>query len=827
MFSFISSGNNIRSTNGVGRKDSKSIQSYNRDSTGIMLSNLDINDNLGPNIVRTGQSTNGHSEDKERNNSLSWNSLATLVNGYFKRYCSSNHAPLIINQIPLVSFQLIPNKYTKNDNINLLFKSVDNLYQSLLSRIYFNNKNKQIIYTPLSYIVWEIWFVKKKILFFIHIRKDYEEYFKHKLSLVWPKIEIQQVEPVCLPIDSFVWEVELKNHFIFPLNIRKRSEEYLALLFDTVKILNNEDIVVLQIIIEPLGISWKDKGYYFYQQLKQGIMPQRIESKTPLYYFSLILHPIIYELIYMIGEFFGAKIENDYKHNIKPSYNIQHEILNKIKYNAYEVNIRIGVHTNNQAKANIISQSIVSFLDMFEGENGFKIKKLSNKYVFKINNREKNNFKINQNILNSNELSQIIMLPSLSLQNEFPEIEKVGKQEIILPKIIVTKGLLIGHVKYRDKKQEVYLPIDNYDELCLPHVVIGGMGTGKTSFGANLAIEAIKNNMGAIVIDPAKGEAGNEIELVVPKSQIVRIKFGQKKYCLDWKEALHGERGRNRLANEILGFFETASDEIGIQTSRFLRAAAKTVPNSKLKEVIELLINQSYRRKLLPQMRPQEKEIWENFNSLSEARQNQIIHPILNRLDIIYGDDYLAECLEENNSIDFVELLNQPKVIILDIPKSDLGTEAVDILATLMITKINLAMVLRKTSFPVFVIQDEPHQYMKSYKIWKSVAVESRKWRFSFVWMFHAWEQLPRDLVSIIRSTNPHYHIYSSSEFTFRALAEEISPLDLRDALNMPRHYAINIIRAGGKTITPFIAKMLPPPSYRLKAKPIELEPNK
>src|SRR5690606_40312830 len=56
-------------------------------------------------------------------------------------------------------------------------------------------------------------------------------------------------------------------------------------------------------------------------------------------------------------------------------------------------------------------------------------------------------------------------------------------------------------------------------------------------------------------------------------------------------------------------------------------------------------------------------------------------------------------------------------------------------------------------ALPIF---DEPHQFLRSAKLWKAAAVESRKWRLGYIWMFHSWEQIPRDLREIIRAANPH-----------------------------------------------------------------------
>ncbi|MDK2930995.1 MAG: hypothetical protein PWR07_1126 [Bacillota bacterium] len=124
-------------------------------------------------------------------------------------------------------------------------------------------------------------------------------------------------------------------------------------------------------------------------------------------------------------------------------------------------------------------------------------------------------------------------------------------------------------------------------------------------------------------------------------------------------------------------------------------------------------------------------------------------------------------------------------------------------------------MVLRNSTFPVFVICDEPHQYLRSAKTWRNALVESRKWRFCYVMCLHTLEQLPPHIVPIMLAAGPHLHIYSTSKLTYKALQEEISPFTLEEAMRTPRYWAINVIRAGGRTITPFLAQMAAPPSSR------------
>jgi hypothetical protein len=501
--------------------------------------------------------------------------------------------------------------------------------------------------------------------------------------------------------------------------------------------------------------------------------------------------------------------------------NLSESTMQKITEPVFGASIRIAAQSDDAARAQLITRNLASACNDLAGDNELIRKDISaagrTRFIRMVNEHQLPRVRTTYSVLSAAEVGKFVQIPGGELQDMFPAIEQIPLRETNLPAAVTEGGLQIGEMVYHGEKQPVYLPTSNHDELCLPHAVIGGMGCGKTmGFGANLAVEAVQHGMGAVVIDPAKGELGDEIESALPPEQVIRIRFGREPISLDWRECLHGERQRNRLASELVAFCEVNTDSsTGAQTLRYMRSAAKACTNGRLSEMVKILTNQKYREKILPGMREQEQEIWQQFNECSEARQNQIATPVLNRLDIITGDDYLYDCMEAEKGIDFVDLLQEPQAIILDIPKGELGTEAVDVLAALVATKLGLAMTLRKSQHPVFIIQDEPHQYYRSARIWKSTAVESRKWRFSYVWMFHAAEQIPKDVFAIIKSALPHYHLYTSSQETYKALASEIKPFDAEEAMATPMHWAINVIRAGGVTVTPFLAKMMAPPSKR------------
>jgi hypothetical protein len=581
--------------------------------------------------------------------------------------------------------------------------------------------------------------------------------------------------------------------------------------------------------------SWHQQLSNAWQQLRDGKSPKKWNFSFRLLaqQGAIGLSALLREVVTSVSDLLSSGKNNRYAEKpVDPEasrYTIDHlsaATRTKLGKPAIRTNIWVSAKSDDKIKADMIARTMANSFGDLADDNELEAKELKGKrkeaVLETMRTHKPPTVRINYNIMSTAEVSKIVQVPGRELQEQFPEIQAVAQKEVEADERITKDGIAIGTVTYRGETTKVYQPVSNHDEACLPNIVIGGMGQGKTKgFAANWIVQAVRKGFGAMMIDPAKGEAGNEIESVLSPEQVIRIKLGNTPIALDWNEVKYSAKAKNRLANTVIGFFNSATDEAGAQTARYLRAAVMAMQTGKLSEIIRILEDKEYGKASVNRLRDGSlhrttlNDYWSD--TMSAGKRAQIFSPILNRLDTILGDEYLAECFESDASLNMVDLMSQRKAIIIDVPKSDLGSEAVDLIVNLLSTKIDLAMTLRseENQFPFWVVFDEPHQFLRSAKTWKAAAVESRKWRVGYVWMFHSWEQIPRDLSEIIKAAGPHYHLYPSSKKTFKDLAEEIAPFTVEDALKMPSHHAINVIRASGEVVKPFIAKMAAPPSMQ------------
>lgn len=720
----------------------------------------------------------------------------------------------------MMHLKITPDSRLDNKHVEHLSQTLC-LYTSPLER--WNGKG----FNRSPFMSFEIVLEKENTHFVLTVPKDMKSLAIKALETTWPKSAIEETTDPLLNTPILTSQLSFQYHYMFALKVNKNSLGAIPSVLETVKALELDEKVYIQTVSTPAEKDWFVGASSAYERFKKGEMPQKWQFNKKVIASTAVklaahtaygIASITTELITGKG-LDKIELSGSERAIILKDGRLSSATLNKTKADAYETEIRIGVVAKKERATALMRMVTMAFREL-DGENQLIAHNTKPDRTWKRMKERKTGSFFNKDYFSIPEISRLHLLPTGELQEKY-HIPHIDNLEMEVGKILTSGGLYLGDVEVKKKNMKVYQSIDNDDILCLPRVVIGGMGSGKTKgYAANFIVEAVRNGFGALAIDPAKGEIFQEVSSTLPPDKIVKIQLGEIPFSLDWREVQRSKKARNRLANTILGFFATSNEEAGAQTSRYIRAAVMAMKTGKLSEIIRIFEDEEYRKKLIENMPDSlHKVTLESFGNESDKRRAQILSPIYNRLDIILGDEYLSECMESDQGIDLVELMEQKKAIIINVPKSDLGPEVVDLIVNLLTSKLDLAMTLRseEKQHPFFVIFDEPHQFLKSAKTWKSAAVESRKWRLGYVWLFHSWEQIPKDLAEIIKAAGPHYTIYNSSKKTFKDLLEEIAPYTIEDGLKLKRHHAINVLRAGNEIQKPFICKMAPPPSFTSK----------
>ncbi|WP_051556846.1 ATP-binding protein [Brevibacillus agri] len=651
------------------------------------------------------------------------------------------------------------------------------------------------------------------------VLREYESLARKAIESTWPNATVAEVPDPFTTRPDVTATLELNYHYMFAIRVDRREISYLASLLETVRTMEADDSVYVQTLATPAERDWYGGAAEAYERFKAGEMPQkfalnkRTAGRTALKLATkTVLGAISVVTELMTGEEpEPIRIDGGERAAILRDGKLRTETLAKTRGDAYDVIIRVGVVCADRARTAALMRMVTMAFRELDGDNHLVAHETDVDRTWRKMRERSVGLRLQRDYMSIAEVSRLFLLPTRPLQERY-KIDSIAQLETGVPPEISAGGLRFGSVKHKGAEIPVYMPTDNYDELCLPRVMIGGMGSGKTTAGARLLIEAVRNGFGGLAIDPAKGQIGDMVAAALPSDRVTRIRIdGVAPFALDFCEINRSHRARNRLANAIISFFNTATDEAGAQTARYLRAAIMAMQTAKLAEIMRIFEDDAYRAECIAEMAPgMHRTTLEDYGNMSDGKRAQVLAPIYNRLDTILGDEYLAECFASDNSLDMVALTSERRAVVIDVPKAALGSEGVDLIVNLLSVKLDLAMTLREEAdqFPFFIVFDEPHQFLRSARAWKAAAVESRKWRYTYVWMFHSWEQIPHDLAEIIRSAGPHYTVFRASKKTFRELAEELAPFTVEDYVKMPRYHALNVLRVGEAQHAVVMARM-------------------
>lgn len=698
---------------------------------------------------------------------------------------------------------------------------------------------------------FEIAFINKQVHFYFYVPKNVAPLIIRRLQSVWDRATVEEVhEHLKYDIEkTAVFESIYRKHDMYSLHTDAKNNLPLGSILEAGRLLGDDEKASIFTYFDPMHqMSWHYELNEAWTKLRGGRVPRKwnASAREVLRGVGSLITALLSEVFAGVSDVLssGGKNENIYlKKTSDPEASpfaiakLSESTKAKIHKQGIKASIWTLVESEDESRANLIGRSLAMSFGDLSGDNELEAKEITSKKKIRViistyETKMPPSIPMRVNKMSTAEASKLIQLPGEELQEQYHEVDKVDTKQIEITNknFLKDSGLLLGETTFKGKTVTMYQPTHDKDELCLPHVGIGGMGQGKTKgLLSNYLLESVLKGYGGLAIDPAKGEIGDQLEHAVKKKviradQFVRFNLGMTPFTLDFCEALHDHRAKARLANIVTHFFGISEETTG-QTERFLRAAVLGMQTGTISEIMKIFENEEYLDRTIKYLEEQEDDF--NLSTLREYKSYQvgmrrkILSPIYNRMNDILGDPFLSQCLKSENSLDMVDILSEKKAFVFDVMAKDLDKIAIDVIVSLLSLKIDLAMRMREkvrnVEEPFFIMIDEPHQFSKSTKIWEDAVVESRKYKLCYFWTFHYWDQIPKKLQSAIRNALPHYHLYPTTSQTFTSLSSEIHPFTVQEALKVKRFHAINIIRTGGENAVPFIAKMTEPPMDRYK----------
>jgi len=246
-------------------------------------------------------------------------------------------------------------------------------------------------------------------------------------------------------------------------------------------------------------------------------------------------------------------------------------------------------------------------------------------------------------------------------------------------------------IKRQDRRRHMYL--------------IGKTGTGKSTALENMIYQDIQMGHGVAIVDPHGDLAERALDFV-PASRINDVIYfnpadTENPFAFNVLERVDASQ-RHLVASGLVGVFKKIwADSWGPRLEYVLRntvLALLEYPGSTLLGIMRILVDKEFRKKVVDRLTdPVVKSFWTNeYPKYPDRLRAEAIAPIQNKVGQFLSTSLIRDIVGQVKSkINLREIMDNKKILIMNLSKGRIGEDASALLGAMMVTKIQMAAMSR------------------------------------------------------------------------------------------------------------------------------------
>ncbi|MFZ4648772.1 MAG: type IV secretion system DNA-binding domain-containing protein [Patescibacteria group bacterium] len=366
-------------------------------------------------------------------------------------------------------------------------------------------------------------------------------------------------------------------------------------------------------------------------------------------------------------------------------------------------------------------------------------------------------------------------------------------------------------IKTDDRRRHMYL--------------VGKTGMGKSTILENMIIDDIRAGRGVAVVDP-HGDLAEKIIEYIPThrvNDVVYLNPSDIDFPIAFNVVEQVEPHLQHLvASGLIGVFKKMwADSWGPRLEYILRNAILAIldyPGSTLMGVVRMLSDKTYRKKVVASIKdPMVKSFWEKeFAGYADKFASEAVSPIQNKVGQFLSSSLMRNIIGQvKSSIDVRGIMDEGKILIMNLSKGRIGEDNSALLGAMMITKIQLAAMSRvdvpeneRKDFYLYI--DEFQNF--STDSFANILSEARKYRLNLVMAHQYIEQLGDVVKAAVFGNVGTLIVFRVGATDAEDLVKEFTPtFTEEDIVNLPKYEMYLRLMIDGITSNPFSAMGLPP----------------
>ncbi len=366
-------------------------------------------------------------------------------------------------------------------------------------------------------------------------------------------------------------------------------------------------------------------------------------------------------------------------------------------------------------------------------------------------------------------------------------------------------------IKEDDRRRHMYL--------------IGKTGMGKSTILENMIVEDIRAGHGVAVVDP-HGDLAEKIINYIPTDRINDVIYfnpADTEYPIAFNVVEQVEPHlRHLVASGLIGVFQKLwADSWGPRLEYILRNTILAIldyPGSTLLGVIRMLSDKSFRKRVIEKIQdPVVKAFWVNeFSGYADKFASEAVSPIQNKVGQFLSSSLIRNIVGQiKSSINLREVMDNGKILILNLSKGRIGEDNSALLGAMMITKIQLAVMSRvdipeneRRDFYLYI--DEFQNFTT--ESFANILSEARKYRLNLIMAHQYIEQLGDVVKAAVFGNVGTLVVFRVGAIDAEELVKEFSPTFIEeDIVNLPKYNFYIKLMIDGVASDPFSATGLAP----------------
>ena len=387
---------------------------------------------------------------------------------------------------------------------------------------------------------------------------------------------------------------------------------------------------------------------------------------------------------------------------------------------------------------------------------------------------------------------------------------------------------VFAETTFRNKNQKFGIKTDDRRRHMY---LIGKTGMGKSTILENMIIGDIRAGKGVAVVDP-HGDLAEKIVEYIPANRINDIVYfnpADMDYPIAFNVVEHVEPHlRHLVASGLLGVFQKLwADSWGPRLEYILRNSILAIldyPGSTLLAVTRMLSDKKFRKKVIDKIQdPVVKAFWVNeFAGYNDKFASEAVSPIQNKVGQFLSSSLIRNIVGQvKSSVDMRKIMDEGKILIINLSKGRIGEDNSRLLGAMMITKIQLAAMSRvdieeskRKDFYLYV--DEFQNFATD--SFANILSEARKYRLNLTLAHQYIEQVEENVRNAIFGNVGTLIVFRVGAADAEWLVPEFTPtFTEEDIVNLPKYEIYLKLMIDGIASEPFSARGLPPLSYAEK----------